>query len=119
MQTVTSSIRNGVNVDDLTKTIQAVKEQPEIAQFKFNVSNSWLGGGHNRSTVNGFHGAMQDFERSSKFVMDAAEHPVLLGADEAANPVEFLLHALAACVTTSMVYHAAGQGIEIEAVETK
>jgi uncharacterized OsmC-like protein len=119
MQSVTTSIRNGVNVDDLTKTIQAVKEQPEIAQFKFNVSNSWIGGGHNRSTVNGFHGAMQDFEHSSKFVMDAAEHPVLLGADEAANPVEFLLHALAACVTTSMVYHAAGQGIEIEAVETK
>jgi uncharacterized OsmC-like protein len=116
---VRTSITNGVNVDDLTKTIQAVKAQPEIAKFKFNVSNCWLGGAHNRSTVNGFRGAMQDNEHTSRFVMDAGEHPVLLGNDEGANPVEFLLHALAACVTTSIVYHAAAQGIEIEAIESK
>jgi uncharacterized OsmC-like protein len=108
---VRTSITNGVNVDDLTKTIQAVKAQPEIAKFKFNVSNCWLGGAHNRSTVNGFRGAMQDNEHTSRFVMDAGEHPVLLGNDEGANPVEFLLHALAACVTTSIVYHAAAPGI--------
>lgn len=119
MLSATSHITNGVNIDDLSKTIEAVKEQPEIAKFKFNVSNCWIGGGHNRSTVHGFRGAMQDMEHSSKFVMDAGEPPVLLGADEGANPVEYLLHALAACITTSMVYHAAGQGIEIEAVESK
>jgi uncharacterized OsmC-like protein len=119
MKSVTSTTTNGVSVEDLTKTIQAVKEQPEIAKFKFNVSNCWLGGAHNRSTVNGFRGAMQDLEHTSKFAMDAGEHQVLLGRDEGANPVEFLLHALAACVTTSTVYHAAAQGIEIEAIESK
>jgi uncharacterized OsmC-like protein len=119
MRSVTTHITNGVNVDDLAKTIQSVKTQPEIAKFRFNVSNSWLGGGHNRSKVNGFRGAMQDFEHATNFAMEAGEHPVLLGNDEAANPVEFLLHALAACVTTSMVYHAAAQGIEIEAVESR
>jgi len=117
MQKVTSHI-NGVNVEDLILTIEAVKSQPEIGKFRFNVSNRWLGGGHNRSTVNGFRGAMQDLEHSTNFVMDAGEPPVMLGKDEGANPVEFLLHALAACVTTSMVYHAAGEGIEIEAVES-
>jgi uncharacterized OsmC-like protein len=119
MMTVSTNVTNGVDIDGLTKTIQAVKEQPEMAKFNFNVSNRWLGGSHNRSTVNGFHGAMQNFEHATQFVMDAGEAPVLLGNDEGANPVEYLLHALAACVTTSMVYHAAGQGIEIEAVESK
>jgi uncharacterized OsmC-like protein len=119
MTSVTSHITNGVNVDDLAQTIQAVKEQPEMARFQFRVSNRWLGGGHNRSAVNGFRGAMQEMEHGATFAMDAAEPPVLLGDDQAANPVEYLLHALAACVTTSMVYHAAGQGIEIEAVESK
>jgi hypothetical protein len=62
-----------------------VKAQPEIAKFKFNVSNCWLGGAHNRSTVNGFRGAMQDNEHTSRFVMDAGEHPVLLGNDDGAT----------------------------------
>jgi uncharacterized OsmC-like protein len=111
-------VTNGVGTKDLIKTIQAAKAHPEIAQFKFNVSNCWLGGAHNRSTVSGFHNAGQYTEHSTQFTMDAAEPPVLLGEDQGANPLEYLLHALAACVTTSMVYHAAGQGIEIEAVES-
>jgi uncharacterized OsmC-like protein len=119
MKTIISHTTNGVNVHDLIQTIHTVGQQPEIARFKFNISNCWLGGSHNRSTVNGFHGAMQDHEHGRAFTMDAGEPPILLGNDEGANPVEFLLHALAACVTTSMVYHAAGQGIEIEAVESK
>lgn len=118
MQIVNTNITNGVNVDELMQTIQAVKAQPEIAKFNFSVSNKWLGGGHNRTQVGGFSGAMQRMEHAQTFCMDAAEPPVLLGQDEAANPVEYLLHALAACVTTSMVYHAAGQGIAIESVES-
>jgi len=46
------------------------------------------------------------------------EHEVLLGNDTGANPVEHLLHALASCVTTSMVYHAAARGIAIDQVES-
>jgi uncharacterized OsmC-like protein len=118
MQMITPHVTNGVNVDDLMSTINAVKQEPELAKFRFNISNCWIGGGHNRSTVKGFRGAMQDMEHKVTFRMDAGEPAVLLGNDEGANPVEYLLHALAACVTSSMVYHAAGQGIEIEAVES-
>lgn len=118
MQTITT-ITNGVDLDALTKTIAAVKADPEIAKFGFRVTNTWISGGHNRSTVRGFHGALQEMAHQTPFVMDAGEPPVLLGKDEGANPVEYLLHALAACVTTAMVYHAAGQGIEIETVESK
>src|SRR5215468_6448579 len=51
-------------------------------------------------------------------VLSADEPEVLLGNDSGANPVEHLLHALASCVTTSMVYHAAARGISIDQVES-
>lgn len=110
---------NGVNTEELMKTISAVKAQPEIGLFRFKLCNRWMTGGHNRSTVKGFYGTMQEMEHAAPFVMDAGEPPVLLGQDEGANPVEYLLHALAACITTSMVYHAAARGIEIESVESR
>lgn len=109
---------NGVNVAELFNTIQAVKATPGIAKFRFRVNNEWLDGGHNRSAVKDFHGAGEEVSRPAPFLLDADEPPLLLGRDLAANPVEYLLHALAACVTTSMVYHAAARGIRIEEVES-
>lgn len=51
-------------------------------------------------------------------MFDADEPPLLLGKDHAANPAEYVLHALVACLTTSLVYHAAARGIRIESVES-
>ena len=112
------TIVNGVNVDNLFTTIEAIKASPAIAKFKFRIQNRWEGGAHNRSAVNGFYGAGQELSRAKSFVLHADEPAVLLGQDSAANPVEYLLHALAACVTTSMVYHAAARGIAIQEVES-
>lgn len=109
---------NGVNVPELFKTIDAMKATPGIAKFKFHIDNRWLNGGHNQSTVNTFYGAQEDHRRPGAFLLEADEPPVLLGQDLGANPVEHLLHALAACVTTSMVYHAAAKGIVIQEVES-
>ena len=111
-------IINGVAVDDLFITIDAIKTTPDIAKFKFRVRNQWLDGSQNKSTVNAFYGAGQNLSRSKPFVLQADEPSVLLGKDAAANPVEHLLHALASCLTTSMVYHAAARGIQIEEVES-
>jgi uncharacterized OsmC-like protein len=111
-------IINGVAVDDLFMTIDAIKTTPDIAKFKFRVRNQWLRGSQNKSTVNAFYGAGQNLSRSKPFVLQADEPSVLLGKDAAANPVEHLLHALASCLTTSMVYHAAARGIQIEEVES-
>jgi uncharacterized OsmC-like protein len=112
------SIVNGVNVTALVQTVEAVKANPVIAKFRFNLKNEWLDGAHNRSTINGFHGAMQDFERPKSFFLDADEHPVLLGRDQGPNAGEYLLQALAACVTSTLIYHAAARGIEIQEVES-
>jgi uncharacterized OsmC-like protein len=111
-------IVNGVSVDNLSATIDAIKATPAIAKFNFRIRNQWVDAGHNTSTVNTFTGAGQEQSRPQPFVLQADEHPVLLGQDMAANPVEYLLHALAACLTTSMVYHAAARGIHIEEVES-
>lgn len=110
---------NGVNVTGVMDTIKAIKGDPELAKFRFRAGNQWIDGGHNRSTIQGFYGCrMEDESRSEPFVLDADEPPVLLGKDAGANPVEFILHALAGCLTTTMVYHAASRGIEIGAVDS-
>src|ERR1700722_10222745 len=111
-------IVNGVNVNDLFTTIDATKITPAIAKFKFRIHNQWQGASQNRSAVSEFYGAGQELSRPKPFVLEADEPPVLLGGDQAANPVEHLLHALASCLTTSMVYHAAAQGIELNEVES-
>jgi len=113
-----STVINGVMVDDLFATIDAVKATPAIAKFKFGVRNRWATGSQNSTTVDGLHGALQNLSRPKPFVLEADEPPILLGKDSAANPVEHLLHALASCLTTSMVYHAAARGIQIEEVES-
>lgn len=111
-------IINGVAVEELAKTVDAIKATPSIAKFNFRIRNEWLDAAKNRSTIDMFFGAGQEQSRSKPFVVEADEPPVLLGRDTAVNPVEYLLHALAACLTTSMVYHAAARGIHIEEVES-
>jgi uncharacterized OsmC-like protein len=113
-----SQIVNGVAVDDLFTTIAAIKASPAIAKFKFRVHNQWDGGSQNSSTVNEFYGLCQELSRPKPFVLRADEPVILLGRDAAANPAEHLLHALAACLTTAMVYHASARGINIEEVES-
>jgi uncharacterized OsmC-like protein len=118
-QQVASNV-NGVDVNRLFETIGAIKEQPDLAKFQFRARNEWLEVGHNRTTIKDFYGCGQEDEsRSEPYVFDADEPPVLLGEDKGANPVEYLLHALAACLTTTMVFHGASRGIEIESVESK
>jgi len=114
-----SKVINGVNVTGLMQTIDAVKADATVAKFRFRVHNEWLEGGHNRSTLNEIYGAGQLHHRAKSFEIHADEPIVLLGSDTAPNPSEFLLTALAACVTSSLVYHAAARGIKIEEVESQ
>jgi len=110
---------NGVDVKALKETIMAVQEEPGLGDFEFRAANRWINGGHNRTSVQSFYGAGQeDTSRAKPFVLDNDEPGVLLGEDNGANPVEQVLHALAGCLTTSLVYHAAARGVEVEAVES-
>src|SRR5213082_1300971 len=119
MTTMTEAVRNGVNTRVLFATLDAIKQQPELAKFQFRATNVWLGGAHNRSTIKDFYGAGQeDTSRQGEFVLDAGEPAVLVGTDTGPNPAEALLHALAACLTTSLVYVAAARGVQLTRVES-
>jgi uncharacterized OsmC-like protein len=111
-------IVNGVSVTQLFGTINAITENPAISKFNFRAKGKWINGGHNQTTINDFDGACQTHTRSQPFVFEKDEPPVLLGEDHGANPVEYALAALNGCLTTSLIYHAAAQGIKIEEVET-
>jgi uncharacterized OsmC-like protein len=110
---------NGVDVPTLFATINAVGEQPELAKFQFRASNEWLRGTHSRSRIEGFHGAGAEHEQTGDFVHDGDHPPVLCGKGNAPTPVEFLLHAIAACVTAGIGNIASARGIELESVECK
>jgi len=111
---------NGLNIDQLIQTIDAVKEEPSLAHFEFRAKNQWINGGENRSTIQGFYGVgAEDESREKPFVFTNDEPPVLLGNNKGANPVEFLLHALAGCLTTTIVLHAAARGINIQELSSE
>lgn len=111
---------NGLDQDQMMQTIAAIKEAPSLARFQFRARNTWINGGENRSTIQDFYGAgREDDSRTQPFQFTNGEPPVLLGANEGANPVEFLLHALAGCVTTTFVLHAAARGIRIRELATE
>lgn len=117
MDTMPRKVENGVDVTALETTMEAIRENRDIAKFQFRARNRWLHGSHNRTTLDEFHGACQTFTRAEPYVFDNDEPPVLLGQDRAANPVEYVLHGLAGCVTTTLVYHAAARGIRLDRVE--
>jgi uncharacterized OsmC-like protein len=113
-----TSIVNGVDLDRLSGTIDAVTADPALARFQFRAGNHWIDGGHSRTTIKGFYGAGQeDATRTEPFTVESDEPPVLLGQNLAPNAGEFLLHALAACLTGSIVYHAAARGIALDSLE--
>lgn len=115
----TETILNGVNVTRLGQTIEAVRSQPVLAQFNFRARNKWDTGGHNQATVDTFYGVGQEMEHKQPFTFDADEPAVLLGEDNGANPVEFVLAGLSGCMTTTLAYHAAGRGLAIESIESE
>ena len=121
MQTkIATNTLNGMDVDQAMATIRAISDDPEIARFRFRARNRWITGGENRSTIKDFYGAKaEDTSRAEAWEFTNGEPPVLLGHNEGANPVEFLLNALAGCVTTTFVLHAMARGIKVNTLATE
>ena len=113
----TRTARNGVDVPTLFATLDAVKASPAIADFQFRAANTWISGTHNRTTIQGFYGAGQeDTSRTEPFVYDADHPAVLVGTGKGPTPVEFLLHAIAACITSGLANIAAARGVTLNRV---
>lgn len=105
---------NGFDLQAAAELIASIRGDESLAKFQFRAHNTWISGGENRSTIRDFYGfGREDTSRAEPFEFTSGEPPVLLGNNEGANPVEFLLHALAGCVTTTFVLHAMASGIAI------
>lgn len=118
MANTTQQIQNGVDVDQLMQTIEAIQEQPDLANFRFRATTTWEGGGRSRTRIQEFHGAgEEDTSRDGPFILEGDEPPVLLGDNQAPNAVETALHALTSCLAVGFVYNAAAQGIEVRSLE--
>ena len=111
-------VRNGVDTATLFATIDAVKGDPDIAKFRFRATNTWMSGTHTRSTIHGFHGAKQEMTHREPFTFDADHPPVLVGTDNGPTPVEYVLHALAACLTAGIANIAAARGVTLTEVSS-
>ena len=106
----------GVDVETLFATIDAVKANPQIAAFRFRADNQWLSGTNSRTTIHTFYGAMQELTHVEPRSYDADHPAVLTGKDRGSTPVEFLLHALAACLTAGLANIAAARGVRLTEV---
>jgi len=108
---------NGVNVEQLVATVDAIRRNPELARFRFRAHNAWIDGGHSRTTIQGFYGAGQeDTSRNKPHILEGDEPAVLLGGNAGPNAVEAALHALASCLAVGFIYNAAAQGISVESL---
>src|SRR6266540_6405469 len=111
-------VRNGVDTATLFATLDAVKGDPEIAKFQFRATNTWISGTHNRSTIHGFYGAKQEMTHQQAWTFDADHPAVLVGNDNGPTPVEYVLHALAACLTAGIANIAAARGVHLTEVHS-
>jgi len=118
MTSTETPMRNGVDTATLFGTLDAVKANPEIAKFQFRASNRWISGTHNQSMIHGFYGAGQEMVHRQISRYDADHPEVLVGQDHGPTPVEFLLHALAACLTSGIANIAAARGVNLTSVES-
>ena len=110
--------RNGVDTAALFATLDAVRAAPQAARFQFRARNEWISGTHNRSTVDGFFGVGEERSHERTWVFDADHPAVLVGHDNGPTPVEFLLHALAACLTAGLANIAAARGVRLTEVRS-
>jgi uncharacterized OsmC-like protein len=115
---VNEPTRNGVDTATLFATLDAVKAAPEAAKFQFRAHNEWLSGTHNRSTIHDYFGVGEERTHEHTFHFDADHPAVLVGRDNGPTPVEYLLHALAACLTAGLANIAAARGIRLTEVHS-
>jgi uncharacterized OsmC-like protein len=109
---------NGVDTPTLLATINAVGGQPELAKFQFRAKSRWISGTHSQSTIEGFFGSGGEHKHKAAYKADGDHPAVLCGADNGPTPVEWVLHALASCLTSGIANIASARGIKLRKVES-
>jgi uncharacterized OsmC-like protein len=110
--------RNGVDIPTLFATLDAVRAAPAAAHFQFRATNQWVEGTHSRSTISDFFGVGEERAHAREFVFQADHPAVLVGHDNGPTPVEFVLHALASCLTAGIANIASARGVTLTEVRS-
>lgn len=114
----TAAVSNGIDIEQLTQTIQAIQQDPSLGSFRFQASSRWEQGTYNRGQIGSFiHAGQEDTTRDQPFELAGDEPPVLLGDNQGPNAVELVLQALAFCYAVGYAANAAAKGIEITSME--
>jgi uncharacterized OsmC-like protein len=108
--------RNGVDAASWSATADAVAARPDLGRFQFRARNEWHAGAHCCTTIDEFHGAGEERSHEGSFRLEADRPAVLVGRDQAPTPVEFVLHALASCLTAGLAHSAAARDITLHRV---
>lgn len=112
-------VLNGVDTPTLLATVNAVRQSPELARFTWRASNRWVAGTHSVNRAGGFTGAGAEHSRAEAFRFSADHPAVLVGGDEGPTPVEFLLYALASCITAGVANIASARGVALTKLESR
>jgi uncharacterized OsmC-like protein len=116
--TITSTpIENGVDVEALLGARAAFADNPEIAQFQWRSSVTWVNGTHSRSDVESFYGFADEQVHHKSFSLDA-DHPLQFAAqDNGPTPVEYVLVGLGACLTAGVAAVAQQRQLQLRSVK--
>ena len=116
MTTTGTPVDNGVNTAALLDAREALSGAPQAAEFTWRTTCEWLRGTHSRSTVETFSGLGQEHRHVTTFTFDA-DHPECFAAeDHGATPVEYVLVALASCLTGGLAAVAQNREIQLRKV---
>src|SRR4051812_20207910 len=110
-------VDNGVNVEALLGVRGALAGTPEIAQFQWRSTVSWVNGTHSRSDVETFHGFGGEQQHHTTFSYDI-DHPLQFAAqDNGVTPVEYVLVALGGCLTAGVAAVAQQRQIQLQSIQ--
>lgn len=110
----TTTVRNGIDVQQLLDTIEAAKAEAAVGTFTFRAASTWKDGTYNLGSIGRFtHAGQEDDTRAAPFTLEGDEPPVLLGSNRGPNAVELVLQALGFCYAVGYVANAAARGIDI------
>lgn len=116
MTTTHIPVDNGVNVEALLGVRAALPDTPEMAEFQWRSTVSWVNGTHSTSDVETFYGFGEDQQHHTTFSYDV-DHPLQFAAgDNGATPVEYVLVALGGCLTAGVAAVAQQRSIQLRSV---
>ena len=116
MTATDTPVNNGVNVEALLGAREALTEAPQAAQFQWRATCEWQNGTHSRSEVEGFFGLGEEQSHRTLYSFDADHPEIFASEDNGATPVEYVLVALASCLTAGVAAVAQNREIQLRSV---